>query len=87
MPWSVGLVLRLILHAGAIVVGAVVSMLGVAGVIIALAGTGALTSSPPPEHPRYGAALIVIVLWAAVAMTIFYGWRTLVRMIDRAEAG
>jgi len=86
MRWDVALALRLIIHATAALLALVVALIGVAIIVVALFGTGAFTADPPPDHPNFLAAGIVVIICTAVESSFFWAWRGLVRMVNTAEA-
>ena len=55
--------------------------------LIAIGGTGGLTSSPPPEHPAWVGLAITIYLWAVLEWCIVRLHRILLSVLDRSFGG
>jgi hypothetical protein len=55
-------------------------------VYIGIAGTGAFTSDPPPDHIPWLNIATVIAIAAMLEWLIFWGWRAMNRVVDAAEA-
>jgi hypothetical protein len=79
------LILRILSHVAAVVLGISISLLAIGVIVVALWGTGAFTTAPPPQQPGYLAALITAVLWFGAEALLYVGWKRLVRVLDAFE--
>ena len=55
--------------------------------LIAIGGTGAFTSSPPPEHPAWMGLVVVLCLWAVFQWCVIRLQRYLLTALDRRFGG
>ena len=51
--------------------------------LIAIGGTGGLTSSPPPDHPAWIGLVVVLCLWAGLQWCIIRLHRHVMGLLNR----
>ena len=79
-------VLKLFSHAFALILALCISVVALGVIVVALWGTGAFTTSPPPEEPGYLAAVVTGGLWIGTEALLYLGWRRLIRALNAFEA-
>ncbi len=79
------LMMRILAHVLAVVLGICISLLAFGVIVVALWGTGAFTTALPPEQPGYLVALTTAILWFGAEVVLYLGWKRLVRALDGFE--
>jgi hypothetical protein len=86
MRRDVALALRLLVHVAAFIVGLSIALLSTVAIIVGLFGTGGFTADPPPAHPNFLAAAVVVAICVFLESLLIWGWRKVVQFLDAAEA-